>query len=198
MKCIKCGTSFEISPMRQRRNDYRCRGCLAAYSREASRKRRARIRRGESLPARLTKRNLPEYSVWRSMVARCCHPYVKCYPRYGGRGISVCERWHTFENFYADMGSRPSSKHSIDRIDNSGNYEPSNCRWATIAEQNNNTRRNILLFFQGKTQTITQWAREAGIDGQTIKNRIAKGWPMGEVLSKRQIGSSASGAQGKA
>lgn len=85
----------------------------------------------------------PMYDVWQSMKWRCVNPENHNYKHYGGRGITVCERWlHSFENFFADMGLRPSPELSIDRIDNNGNYELSNCRWATKGEQNSNTRRN--------------------------------------------------------
>lgn len=89
-----------------------------------------------------TRRGLsPEYRAWRSMKQRCGQPRQKAFPNYGGRGISVCERWlESFENFLADMGPKPSPQHSIDRIDNDGDYEPSNCRWATGSEQRRNQR----------------------------------------------------------
>jgi hypothetical protein len=83
-----------------------------------------------------------EYQTWLSMIKRCENQNHHKYPRYGGRGIKICERWRTnFENFYADMGQRPSDKHSIDRIDNDGHYEPGNCRWATWSEQRRNQSR---------------------------------------------------------
>jgi len=99
----------------------------------------APIKHGQSKRAGRT----PEYGVWRSMLHRCSNPTDLEYARYGGRGIKVCERWRSFANFFADMGARPSPRHSIDREDNDGDYEASNCRWATAKEQAANRRRRV-------------------------------------------------------
>jgi hypothetical protein len=119
----------------------------------------------------------PEYSSWCAMHKRCGNPNDKHYKDYGGRGITVCQRWNSFEAFLANMGLKPYPKHTIDRIDPNGNYEPGNCRWATSREQRANTRRNNRLFtIGGRTQTILQWAREASIDPGVSRQRIEAGW----------------------
>jgi hypothetical protein len=110
------------------------------------------------------------------MHTRCRNENAANYRLYGARGISVCERWGQFEAFLSDMGPKPSARHQIDRIDNSGNYEPGNCRWATPVEQANNTRANHLLTIDGQTMTIVEWAREANILPVTLRRRIKDGW----------------------
>lgn len=95
---------------------------------------------GESLHNRSGRGSTPEYSAWANMKSRCQNPNHRSYGDYGGRGITVCERWQSFESFIADMGRRPNDFHSLDRIDNNGNYEPGNVRWATSQQQNANQR----------------------------------------------------------
>jgi len=127
----------------------------------------------------LSKSKNPEikrtYAIWRGMRSRCLNKKRSSYRFYGGRGIEVCERWNSFPNFRSDMGNAPVGK-TLDRIDNNGNYEHGNCRWATRKEQSNNTRSNVHLTVQGRTQTIMQWSEEKGIEWSTIFYRLARGW----------------------
>jgi hypothetical protein len=127
-----------------------------------------------------------EYMVWDGMKSRCANPNYEGWSRYGGRGIKVCERWaESFENFYADMGPRPSANHTPDRIDNDGNYEPSNCRWASHEVQANNRHNNLRLTFAGKTQTLSQWSRETGIHFETLRARLNHGWSPDDIITKK-------------
>lgn len=114
----------------------------------------------------------PENGIWRAMLARCRNPNSTAYHKYGARGIAVCERWHRFENFLADMGERPTPKHSIDRIDVLGNYEPGNCRWATPDEQARNKRRprNNSSGIAGVTfnKQLGKWRARIGYRGKSV------------------------------
>jgi hypothetical protein len=114
------------------------------------------------------------YRVWCQMRRRCSTPNDRGWHLYGGRGITVCERWQSFNRFYADMGDPPPST-SLDRIDNDGPYSPENCRWATNAEQARNKRSNVFLTYGGITQTITDWARAKGIKESTLHGRYQRG-----------------------
>ena len=119
------------------------------------------------------------------MAKRCNNPKDKRYKNYGGRGIKVCDRWHKFENFYADMGDKPMGM-SIDRINNNGNYAPENCRWATPFEQANNTVKNRKIIFKGKTLTVAQWSRELGIKRTTLSGRLNNyGWSTEKALTTK-------------
>ena len=125
----------------------------------------------------------PTYRSWVSMLGRCRDPDHVGFKNYGGKGIKVCERWHSLSNFIADMGMRPSLDHSIERIRSSEDYAPGNCRWATIVEQNNNTTRNHFIEFNGKRQTLAQWAREIRVPHDTLRHRIYSGWPTDKALT---------------
>lgn len=125
-----------------------------------------------------------EHRIWNNMLNRCRNKKMHGWPNYGGRGIKVCERWGDFQCFLADMGERPSDKHSIDRVDVNGDYEPGNCRWATPLEQNNNRRTNVFVTAQGKTQTLAQWARDLGCGPEAIKARIWRGLSPEEAVTR--------------
>lgn len=125
-----------------------------------------------------------EYKTWAAMIQRCANPNCSIYEYYGGRGVNICERWrHSFGNFLADMGPKPTPDHSLDRINVDGNYEPGNVRWADILTQTNNQRSNRRLTFNGKNQTIAEWSRELNISQSVIHNRLRRKWPIKDVLS---------------
>lgn len=115
------------------------------------------------------------YLTWQHMKRRCLNPKLGQFKDYGGRGITICERWMRFGNFFADMGERPKGK-TLDRIDNNGNYEPGNCRWATKKEQQRNMRSNRLVTINGATMCAIEWAEISGTSPITIITRLGRGW----------------------
>ena len=118
-----------------------------------------------------------EYNAWSDMKARCNTPTHKSYPRYGGRGITVCARWQdSFLNFIEDMGTKPSSELSLDRIDNDGDYEPDNCHWTNQVAQARNTSVNRLVTYKGQTKCMAEWLEVLNLPRQTMEDRIDKGW----------------------
>lgn len=119
------------------------------------------------------------YSIWLSMMARCRRK-----PGYVSRGITVCHRWATYENFKSDMEASYSDGLTIERINNDGNYEPGNCRWATAKEQQNNKTNTVRIQYGGETKTLQQWSDKVGLSGACIKARIKMQWPIGDVLFK--------------
>ena len=121
-------------------------------------------------------RKTPEYRIWLKMKARCYVPSNPGYAYYGSRGIGIDERWLTFDNFYLDMGPRPSPKHSIERRDNNGPYTPDNCVWATVEQQANNRRNTHHITFDGQTLTISEWAKQLGLSRKLIYIRLRNGW----------------------
>ncbi len=125
-----------------------------------------------------------EYNTWCAMKSRCNNPNNQDYKIYGGKGIRVCERWNKFENFIFDMGIKPSAKHTLDRYPNkNGNYEPSNCRWATAKEQARNTSINVNITFHGETLCVSEWAERLGVDNSVLQQRL-KTWPLKDALTK--------------
>jgi hypothetical protein len=127
------------------------------------------------------KHGTPTYRSWCSMKARCKNIHRDGAHSYVLKGIRVCDRWMLFENFLSDMGEAPLGK-TIDRIDPDGNYEPSNCRWATSKEQGNNRTNNHVLIMNGESLTVTQWSEKLGIRVDTILLRLTRGWPVEKAL----------------
>jgi hypothetical protein len=129
--------------------------------------------------------NSDSYGVWKGLKKRCTRPDRPDWPNYGGRGITVCERWQDFSAFASDMGPRPSKRHSIERINNDGNYEPGNCRWATQKEQANNIRRNVRFNFDGEFLSLEQLTQRmtANIGPKALFWRLKSGWPVHLALT---------------
>lgn len=137
--------------------------------------------------AKVGGRATPTYRTWQQMKARCLNPTVAHFPRYGGRGIRVCDRWMRFENFLSDMGERPAGT-ELDRINNDGHYEPGNCRWLTHKQNARNRSDNRMLVVGGRSMTLAEWAEETGLSKATLAGRLRLGWSADEVVgaAKRQ------------
>lgn len=114
------------------------------------------------------------YRTWKAMKQRCENPKNERHKYYGGRGITICERWNKFENFLEDMGKKPSPKHSIERMDVNGNYEPDNCKWATVETQSKNRRDSIKVTIEGETKVLKDWSRRYGIPYSTLRYKYEK------------------------
>lgn len=169
----ECGTVRLIEPGSLNEGLTRSCGCLR------DEKTRSRIRHGYGR----AKARRPEYSSWAHMIQRCANPSHKNYRLYGGRGISVCERWkESFENFLSDMGDCPGPGHSIDRIDVNGNYEPGNCRWADRVTQARNRRGLSAISAFGEERILTAWAEKFGLHPNTLRKRLNGGLPIEAAL----------------
>lgn len=129
------------------------------------------------------KSHTPEHRAWSSMITRCTNPKSSQFNNYGGRGITVCERWRSFAAFFEDVGSKPSPSHSLDRIDTNGNYEPGNVRWATARVQAQNKRDTVLVTHNGTTLTLCEWAEQLSIRRGTLYYRLyIAGWSIADSL----------------
>lgn len=169
----ECGTERAVTQCSLRKGDSVSCGCYAA---EQTSKRRKK--HGHSVE------RTTEYTIWKSMKYRCHSTGDSSYHRYGARGIEVCERWrNSFENFLEDMGPRPSLDHSLERIDNEGNYCPENCRWATKTEQARNRRTNHFVTLNGETKTLMEWSEITGLGYTVITGRLNRGWTAEEALT---------------
>jgi len=139
------------------------------------RKRNRKIRCGREL--------IPEYAIWLAMRQRCLNPNYRQWHRYGGRGISICPEWDDFYKFLKDVGSRPSPEHQLDRINNNGNYEPSNVRWATRHQQMNHMSTTVYVEHAGERLSIGDWALKLGIAKCVIATRLQRGHSAESALS---------------
>lgn len=174
MLLVRCGCGTERAVAAQALKAGKSKGCGCDH-RELC---KARARHG------LT--GTRTHVIWQHMIGRCTNPRGAEWRYYGGRGIKICDRWRTFENFLADMGEAPAGL-SIDRINNDGDYEPGNCRWATAIQQCRNTRKNVHIEFYGRTQTLAAWAEEIGIRSNLICMRLRRGFSIAEALSKSHL-----------
>ncbi len=124
------------------------------------------------------------YRIWRGMLDRCYNEKAASYANYGGKGVTVCDRWReSIDNFIEDMGLPPSESHTLDRKENADGYHSGNCKWSTPEEQGNNRSTNVDMTFNGKTQTIAQWSRETGLSKDTIRLRLKRGWTADRTLT---------------
>lgn len=179
-RCI-CGIERSIPGIRLRRGGSFSCGCRSGEAKSAATRRHGHSRRNGLRTA--------EYRAWTNMIERCANPEATHYCRYGGRGISVCRQWSGaggFDVFLLDVGCRPTHKHTLDRIDNSGNYEPGNVRWATRKEQSRNTSANRLLEHEGIVRTIAEWCEITGLPYHVLRWRAANNWPPEMIFSPVQ------------
>lgn len=175
----ECGTERVIQASNVRSGNTKSCGCWREETRGCTQK------IGGEVVFTHQKSGTPEYRAWSGMKERCSNPRHKSFHNYGGRGIRVCQRWlESFNNFFADMGPRPSRNHSMDRWpDKDGNYEPGNVRWATPSQQMNNVRYNCRLTIDGTSLTIAQWCRHFGVKRSTYASRIERGLSPHQALT---------------
>lgn len=173
-ECIcDCGKTLRVDGNHLRTGHTKSCGCVTI----------SRVILGNKARAKHNSYKTATYRSWRSMINRCENPKHEQYVRYGARGISICVRWHnSFKLFLEDMGERPPNT-TIDRINNSGNYTPDNCRWATSQIQMRNMRRNKYLTFNGETLCLTEWAERLGGKDNSLSSRLERGWSVERALS---------------
>jgi hypothetical protein len=171
-----CGNKLVCRGVNLKKNNTKSCGCL---------KRDVTIARNISLKTTHGMYSTPIYKVWASMKRRCCCPSSHNYKNYGGRGITICKRWMSFENFYEDMGDRPSDQHSIERLDNDKGYNRENCCWVLPEQQTRNKRSNRNITYKGETKILADWAKQFNISRVTISSRIKRGWSVEDALTRK-------------
>ena len=173
-----CGERVIIYTCRVRSGHSRSCGCLRTDSSGGP------VKHGQSPRVSTNKRATKEYRAWNSMHKRCTNnDQDPVFEYYTGRGIKVCDRWWSFENFFEDMGISAEGT-SLDRIDNNGDYEKANCRWADSQTQMRNTRANVYLTFNGETCIVLDWAKRIGISVNTLRCRLKMGWSTERALTE--------------
>lgn len=170
-KC-DCGNFVEVLGRSLRAGRTKSCGC---YGRESLETRP--LKHGHTTQGRSSK----TYQSWEAMINRCSNSNNKYWDNYGGKGISVCDRWKNFQNFLDDMGLKPDNL-TLDRIDNSKGYSKENCRWATRTQQNRNKKNNKLITFDGICQPISAWAEQKGLPDYVLRSRIRRGWNLEKAL----------------
>lgn len=170
----ECGSRVVVNSQNLKSNHTRSCGCL-----------RSQVTTQRNRTHNMSKTRL--YRIWSLMKDRCKNPNTPCYSRYGKRGIAVCGEWTSFENFARwALANGYSDKLSIDRIDFNGNYEPANCRWIPLAEQNQNIRKNRFASYQGETLTFSQWSKELNMSPAKFRYLIEKGKTVQEIISEQK------------
>lgn len=177
-KCrCDCGAEVVVRGAQLKNGGTKSCGCLGREG-AATRARQRNYRHGM--------KGTPEYVAWRAMRDRCEKQDHPAYHNYGGRGITVCERWSGsdgFARFIEDMGRRPTTRHTLERRDNGKGYSPDNCRWATTSEQARNKRSNCFIEYDGKRMILADWAKETGLSRYCISGRLRMGWTVKDTLT---------------
>lgn len=167
-KC-KCGNEFIAAISKVKIRHTKSCGCISAET-------KPNLKHGLA--------NSSEYNTWNKIKGRCFNPKDEGFSDYGGRGITMCDEWkNSFEAFYNYVGKKPEGKYSMDRINNEGNYEPGNVRWATDIEQANNKRNNRIIEYKGEKKTISEWAEIVGINRTVLARRYDLGWTDEQILN---------------
>lgn len=151
-------------------------GCKQGYGNGTTRKHKIALKHGKS--------GTSIYLTWQGMISRCHNQNNKNYHQYGGRGILVCDSWHKFENFYADMGDKPTKELSLERIENNSGYNKDNVKWGTKSEQHRNKRDNHFLKLDDELLTLSEWSRKTGLNAATISGRLRMGWDALKTLTE--------------
>ena len=181
-----CGMRKDVAGHLLRRGQVKSCGCLRAekgafyLAAFAASGRHGRLRHGDARAGN----EAPEWRAWHSIKRRCDTTVAWLFPDYAGRGIGICEAWRlSYERFLSDVGRRPGNGYTLDRIDNDGNYEPGNVRWATLKEQARNRRNSCYIQRGDECKTLAEWAEITGVKNTTIRARLRAGWPAAKALT---------------